>query len=344
MANAFTGKENTCYHARALAARLPDLCDLLTDLLLNPALDPEELERERQVILQEICSVEDAPDELVHVLFSRNYWSGHPLGSPVLGTAETVSGMDREAVRGFMRSSYLPDGLVAAAVGDFEHERLVDLLAEALGGLEVGTRPDGRKPPEPCPGLHVVPRDGEQAHLLLGYPAPSAVSEDRFKGAVLNLILGGNMSSRLFQEVREKRGLAYAVYSFQNTYSDSGLLAVYAGVAPGRAAEALRVVQEEISRLALEPVSAEELSDAKDNLVSSILLASENPDTRMTRLARNEYNFGRAVPIQEVVGHIEAVTIEDVAELAASLLDPALLGVTVLGPVDQDAMAKGMLN
>jgi predicted Zn-dependent peptidase len=205
-------------------------------------------------------------------------------------------------------------------------------LSELVPGASALTR----QPPSTRPGLHVVSRELEQAHLALGMPAPSATSEDRFVAAVLNLILGGNMSSRLFQEVRERRGLAYAVYSYLSSYSDSGMLGVYLGVAPGRAVEALTVVRAEMERLGAEPVAEHELSDAKESLKGSILLAAENPESRMSRLARNEYNFGRDVPVDEVVAQVEAVTAEDLESLARSLLDTAKLGVTVLGDVDED--------
>ncbi len=344
MANAFTSKENTCYHARALSEHLPELSDLLSDLLLRPALIVEELERERQVILQEIGSVEDTPDELVHLLFAQNFWPDHSLGRSVLGTVETVSALSRRDIVDYMGGTYLPCGLVVAAVGKLEHQELVDLLAPVLGESEPAPSCLNRTPPAPAAGLHLLHRELEQVHLVLGQGATSAVDPDRFACAMLNLILGGSMSSRLFQEVREKRGLAYAVYSFLNSYSDSGLLGVYLGVAPGRAAEALHVVRAEMARLAAEPVGPDELAHAKDNMRSSLLLAAESPEQRMYRLARSEYNFGRPVPLEEVVESIEAVSAEDISALAGRLLDPAGLGVTVLGPADQDALHKEMAS
>ena len=341
-ANAFTSKENTCYHARALAARLPEICDLLLDLLLRPAYHPEELERERQVIMQEISSQEDTPDELVHVLFGQNFWPGHPLGRPVLGFADTVGTIDRQAILDYQRQHYQPEGLVMAAVGDLEHRQVVELVSEALGALPMAPRSNHRAAPTASPGLHVVPRPLEQVHMVLGHPAPSAVHPDRFTAALLNLILGGNMSSRLFQEIREKRGLAYSVYSFLSAYSDSGVLGVYLGVSPSRAAEALRVARAEVEHLAAGPVSQEELADAKENLTGSILLAAENPENRMSRLARNEINFGRDIPLEEVVAQVEAVSAEDVSRLAGELLTPEGLSATVLGPADADELAKEM--
>jgi predicted Zn-dependent peptidase len=341
-ANAFTGKESTCYHARALSPRLGELTDLLTDLLLHPAYAPEELERERQVILQEIASQEDTPEELVHVLFGRNLWPGHPLGRPVLGTAETIAGLGRGDILDYQRSNYLPQDLVMSAVGNLEHERVVELVSQALGSLPAGDKNGRRVEPAPAPGLHIMRRSLEQVHLVLGHPAPAATDQRRFAAALLNLILGGTMSSRLFQEVRERRGLAYAVYSFLSTYSDSGVLGVYLGVAPGRAAEALAVVKAEIERLAAHPVEEEELAGARESLTGSILLAAENPESRMSRLAKNELNFGREVPLEEVADRVQAVTSGEISALAAELLAPGGLAVTVLGPADEDALHREM--
>ncbi|MEW5913648.1 MAG: pitrilysin family protein [Thermodesulfobacteriota bacterium] len=340
LANAFTSKEFTCFHARTLASHLPDIADILTDIFLNPAFAPAEMERERQVILQEISSVEDTPDELVHVLFGQQYWPGSPLGRPVLGTVESVAGLNREDLLAYVAAGYAPQRLVVAAVGDLEHQRLLELMGPALSGLSARPGANGRRPPASQPGLMVVPRASEQVHVALGAPAPSAVDPDRFAAALMNVILGGNMSSRLFQEVREKRGLAYAVYSYLSSYSDCGLLGVYLGVAPDRAAEALSVVRAEMARLAAEPVTGEELAHAKEHTKGSILLAAENPENRMARLARNEFNFGREVTLEEVAAAVEAVSVDDIIRLAARCLDPARLGVTVLGPVDAESLPK----
>lgn len=341
-ANAFTSKENTCFHARALAARLSELSDLLIDLLLHPAYHPEELERERQVILQEISYQEDTPDDLVHVLFGQNFWPGHPLGRPVLGSAESVAHIDRRTILHYQRQHYQPEGLVVSAVGNLEHQQVVDLVGEALGSLPMAPRSQQRSAPQSRPGLHVVPRPLEQVHMVLGHQAPSAVDPERFAAALLNLILGGNMSSRLFQEVREKRGLAYSVYSFLSAYSDSGALGVYLGVAPKRASEALRVARGEVERLATGPVSDQELADAKENLTGSILLSAENPETRMSRLARNEINFGKDIPLEEVVSQVESVSAEEVSRLAAQLLTPGELSATILGAAAADELAREM--
>ncbi len=334
MANAFTGKEHTCFHVRALSQHLPDICDLLLDMVLRPAYDPVELERERQVILQEISAVEDTPDDLVHVLFGENFWPDHPLGRPVLGRVETVASLGRQDLLDYQSAFYRPQGIVVAAVGNLEHQQLVDLVAEALGKIKPGRGDAGRRPAQASPGLHVKLRELEQVHITMGAPAPSAVDGDRFAAALLNLILGGNMSSRLFQEVRERRGLAYSVYSYLQPYSDSGMLGVYLGVSPRRACEAVKVTRGEMEKLAAGPIEQRELDDARDNLKGSILLAAENPENRMSRLARNELFFGRAIPLEEVLANIDAVTLEDVSRLASRVLDPRRLGATVLGTVD----------
>ncbi len=342
LANAFTSKEHTCYHARALANRLPEICDLLSDLLLNPTLDPAELERERDVILQEISSVEDTPEDLVHVLFGEGFWPDHPLGRSVLGSVESVAALDRPAIQAYLSEHYRPRRAVVSAVGNLEHQQVLDLLGPTLAALPSGGQEPPRTRPTVSPGLWLAQRDSEQAHLALGLAAPSSSAPERFAAALLNLILGGNMSSRLFQEVREKRGLAYSVYSYLSAYSDCGLLGIYLGVAPERAAEALAVVREELLRLAGEPPQEHELLDAKENLTGAILLAAENPESRMSRIARNEYQFGRQVEPAEAAAQVEAVTMEQIADLAASLLRPENLGVMALGPLDQDALTQGL--
>ena len=342
LANAFTSKENTCFHARALSEHMPGLGDLLLDLVLSPIYQPEELERERQVILQEICAVEDTPDDLVHVLFGQNFWPNHPLGRPVLGTSESVSSLNRQVILDYLHSAYRPEGMVVAAVGNLEHEQFVDMMSGPLTKLRSGGSANGRKPPRSSSGIHIKPRDLEQVHVAMGATAPSATHPARYATALLNLILGGNMSSRLFQEIREKRGLAYSIYSYYNTYSDSGMLGVYMGVAADRATEAMKVVRQEMAKLAAEGVSEDELSDARDNLKGSILLASENPESRMSRLARNELHFGRVISLDEIITQIDSITIEDIARMSGDILRGENLGATVLGPLDQEKSLREM--
>ena len=337
-ANAFTSKESTCFHARALPEHLSDVSDLLLDILLKPSYDPVELERERQVILQEISSVEDAPEELVHVLFSNRFWADHPLGRPILGSNSSVSQLTRDDILSYLRDSYSPEGLVVAAVGALEHQQVVDLVAPSLSLLPKTNGRAGRVPGAPNSGVFVKARDSEQAHILMGMPAPSATDEGRFTVSLLNLVLGGNMSSRLFQEIREKKGLAYAVYSYLGSYSDSGMLGIYMGVPPKRAGESVRVAMEQLNALADGLLEQSELSMAKDSLRSSILLSAENPESRMGRLARNEFNFGRDLPLKEILAKVEAVDLESIHLLAKEILDPAKVCLTALGPLTPEEL------
>ncbi len=338
-ANAFTGKENTCFHARALTEHLPEITDILCDIMLHPAYDPVELERERHVIIQEISFVDDTPDDLVHVLFAENLWPGHPLGRPILGTVPNVAGMDRQAMIDYMHSRYVPENLVVSAVGAVDHDQLVALLGDALGALPKRVKPNSRTTAEFHSGLHVINRELEQVQVVMGSSAPSVTDDDRFAASLLNIILGGSMSSRLFQEVREKRGLAYSIYSYLNSYSDLGLMGVGMGVSPDKLGEATKVVFDEMERLGSGDLKHNELSHAKDNIKGSILLAMESSESRMSRLARNEFHFGRYVPVEEVIEKIMAVEVEDVTRLAGETLRRDKMSVTVLGAADEDKLA-----
>jgi predicted Zn-dependent peptidase len=343
MANAFTSKEFTCFHARTLVEQMPLLCDMLLDILLHPRIDPEELERERQVIMQEISSVDETPDELVHVLFNRNYWPEHPLGAPILGTAQSVAKLNREAIISHLKSSYTAGGLVVSAVGAMDHSQILDLIAGPLSQLPALNSSDGRYPPKANPELHIRSHNTEQVHVILGAQAPSAVHKDRYAASLMNLMLGGGMSSRLFQEVREKRGLAYSVYSFINSYCDSGLLGIYMGIQPSRLQEGMEVVRQELLRIATQPVGRDELDDALMSLKGSILLSSESSETRMGRLARNEYNFGRSLSLEEILDNLYAVTVDDISRVAREILNLDNLGGTILGPVDENSISQGDL-
>lgn len=338
-ANAFTGKENTCFHARALAEHLPEITDILCDIMLHPSYDPVELERERHVIIQEISFVDDTPDDLVHVMFARNLWPGHPLGRPILGEAENVANMDRQDMIDYLRTRYVPQNMLVSAVGAVDHDQLVGLLGDALGALPQVAKTNGRKKAEFNSGLHVAPRELEQVQVVMGAPAPSITDEDRFAASLLNIILGGSMSSRLFQEVREKRGLAYSIYSYLNSYSDLGLMGVGMGVAPEKLGEAMKVVFDEMERLGAGDLLHNELSHAKDNIKGSILLAMENSESRMSRLARNEFHFGRYIPVEEVIERIMNVEVEQVTALAARILNRRNMSITVLGDADKDKLA-----
>lgn len=331
-ANAFTTKENTCFHGKVLADQLPRLFDLLSDIVLNPLYDAAELDKERQVVLQEIYTAEDTPDDYVHDLFGRCFWGDSAFGRPIMGQVETVSGFARPLLLEYRRTHYLPQRLVIAAAGRLEHEQLVDMAGTVFGNLS-NDLPGGDRPPVATqPGYHHYERDLEQVHLVLGGPAPAAGENTRFVAVLLNLILGGNMSSRLFQEIRENLGLCYAIYSFLHCYSDTGLLGINAAVSPDRLETVLAIIHQEMRKLREETVSPAELQAALDYSRASFYLSAEDSDNRMLRLAKNEINFGRYLSYEEVLAHLAAVTPEQIRDMAQIWLDPDTWQTVCLGP------------
>ena len=335
-ANAFTSKEQTCFYAKVLPEDLPRLLDLLTDLLLNPLFGEEDIEREKQVVLQEIKMVEDSPEELVHELFSAFLWNSSPLGRPILGTWETVSRLDRARILAHFERFYGPPNLVVAAVGRAKHEELLEIL-EKYGSSFRKAEPPLRQALRPQSGVKVYRRSLEQVHFVLGVSTPGARDEARYAALLFNTLLGGNMSSRLFQEIREKRGLAYAVYSFLSLYEDRGCLGVYAAVEKKNLKETLKIMADEIKALMEGEFRPDELTAALDHLKSAILLSSDSPDHRMSRLARNELLFSRYIPYEESINAIKALTPAQVASLAREIFTP-LPALAVLGPVAEDEL------
>jgi len=331
-ANAFTTKENTCFHGKVLAEHLPRLFDLLSDIVLQPLYQAEELEKERQVILQEIGNAEDTPDDHVHDLFSRCFWGDSAFGRPIMGQAETVQGFTRDHLLEYRRRHYNPERLVIAAAGRLDHDALVALAETAFASLAPGTQNTHRVPVSSRPGYHHYERDLEQVHLVLGGQAPAAGEASRFVAVLLNLILGGNMSSRLFQEVRENLGLCYSIYSFLNCYSDTGLLGISAAVSPNNLPRLLKTIHREMRRLQQELVSSQELQAALDYSRASFYLGAEDSDNRMLRLAKNEINFGRYLSYEEVISHLAAVTPEQIREMARDCLNLDNWQTVCLGP------------
>lgn len=333
--NAFTSMEHTCYHARVLDERLETMVDILTDIFLHSVFDPQEVERERPVILQEIGMVEDLPEEHVHVLAGQTFWDGHPLGRSILGTRETVSALDSASIRRFFRERYRPGRIVVAAAGRFEPGRLLDLLGRAFASLPSGDSFPARTPPRSRPRVAVHPRALEQAHLVLLTEGLPVGDPRRYGLALLNTILGGNMSSRLFQEIREKRGLAYTVYSFVSSHADAGIVGVYLAVAPHHVSEAVSRVVAEMARMAREPVTASELAGAVEYLRGGLLLAAESTDAQMVRIAQNELHFGEEQPLAHVLERLAAVTSAELCGLAAGLFRKSHAALTLLGAVDE---------
>ena len=344
LSNASTGKETTLFHSRVLDKHFSNLADILSDIFLNSVFDPNEMDRERQVILQEISMVEDTPDEYVHVLFNHLFWMNHPLGMSILGTDETVSGIDKETILGYIRRFYTPDRIILAAAGGIDHDVLIDCFEPLFEPLEPAREEHPRTMPEINGGVLCHYKDTEQAHICLGGKAPHLSSDLRFAGAILNTILGGSMSSRLFQEIREKRGLAYAVYSFLSAYIDTGLLGVYVGTDPKQVNRVLGLINREIRDIQKGDLTQSDLVEAREHLIGGILLGAESTDTRMIRLAKNEYVFGRYMDFDEMVAKLEKVTLDEVIAVAVETFQEKAVSLAVLGPIKEEALDLDCLN
>lgn len=336
LANAFTSREQTCFHAKVLDYHLPDVVDLLSDICLNSKFDPGELTREQGVIVQEIKMVDDTPDEHVHVILPQVIWPDHPLGRSILGREDSVTGAGPDDLKTYLKQAYQPNRIVVAATGNLDHDRFVELVRPAFAALAPTNGLRKRTDPAPDVSQVIKSKPLEQTHICLALPGFSAVDDQRFPTALLNSALGGSMSSRLFQEVREKRGLAYSVYSYIAAYSTIGFVGVYLGVAPEMASKALGVVMEVLAEVKASGLGSDELAKAKEHLKGSILLSAESTDNRMNRLARNEFNFGRLVDLDEVAQRIDQVTEADVIRAAGEIIDPTKCCLAALGPdVDQ---------
>jgi len=329
--NAFTSREYSCYYAKVLARKLPLAVDLLSDIVLNSIFDLDEMEKERRVILQEIHMLEDAPDDLVHDLFSQTFWQGHPLGRSIIGTAETVGELSRDALLNFMQVHYCGSNIVVCAAGDLEHDQIVDSISTAFARVAAGCRQPLCSLPEYQHRVNVVDKGLEQVHICLGTRALPQNHPNRFESYLLNTILGGSMSSRLFQKIREEQGLAYSIYSYLNCHSDAGALVLYAGTSPEDAAHVISIMLKELKRFKVEPVSEEELHFAREQLKGQLLLSMESTDNRMTRLAKNEIYLGRNPSLKEVLSGFDRVTVSDIQRLAEFILRDDYLTLQTMG-------------
>ena len=329
--NAFTGKEYTCYYAKVLGEDVKMTTELLADIFLESVFAPEEIDRERQVVLQEISQAEDTPDDFIHDLFNLHFWQGHPLSLPIFGSVDTVNAIDRELMVSFMADRYRAERVLIAAAGAVDHDRLVADCERLFGAIPGnGKRTEVEAPHERVMVLN-HPKKLEQAHLCIGSPGLSQVAPLRYAAYLLNTALGGGMSSRLFQEVREKRGRVYSIYSFLSAFLDSGYFGIYAGTSPDWVDEVIEVSLNEIAKVAHEGLRNDELTRAKSQLKGNMLLGMESTDSRMNRLARNEIYFRRDVPLEEIAREIENVTNEQVIELASSSFKPDRMGLVMLG-------------
>ena len=341
--DAFTAKEYASYYIKVLDEHLPLAVEVLADIVMRPAFSPEDIEREKKVVLEEIKMVEDTPDDLVHELFTENFWANHPLGRPILGTRETVESLSAEGLRRYFTSAYSAPNLIIAATGNIEHEKVRDLVTRAFEGVPLKSEPLDEAPPQVVPKIVVRNKELEQSHVCLGTPGYRQDHEDRYSSYVLNTILGGSMSSRLFQNVREKRGLAYAVFSGLSAYRDAGSMTIYAGCANDAVGELIDVVIAELRRLKDEPLPESELQRAKDHLKGSLMLNLESTSSRMSHLARQEIYFDRQFGLDETLEGVERVTVADIARVARDLFADGALAATVLGNVNGLQLPKERL-
>ena len=341
--NAFTSLEHTCYHAKVMDTHLETMFDILSDIFLNSVFYEKEIENERAVILQEIGMVEDSPDEYVHILSGNNFWGENSLGRSILGSRENIMGFDSKTIKGFFHRFYQPERIVISIAGNIQHDRFVDLVTPAFESVQPGNGLPKRVTPDGHPLTNLHHRNLEQVHICLGTKGIPITDPRRYAYSLMNTILGGNMSSRLFQEIRERRGLAYAVYSFISSYVDTGMFGAYTGVDPKNAHESISLILKEIDRLKSSPVSPDELRKAKEFTKGNLLLASESNDNQMVRIAQNDTHFGRFIPLQEVLDNIEAVTADEILELAESLFQPNRFALTMLGPVDDKLAYEDIL-
>jgi len=331
--DAFTAKEYAGYYLKVLDEHLPLAVDLLGDIVLRPAFAREDIEREKKVVLEEIKMVEDTPDDLVHELFTEHFWQDHPLGRPILGQPDTVAALTADAVRQYFQGVYTAGNLIVAAAGNVEPARIRELVEKQFGDLKASGASDADVPPRVVPNVIIRNKELEQSHVCLGAGGYQQDHADRYASYVLNTVLGGSMSSRLFQNVREKRGLAYAVYSGLTSYRDAGSLTVYAGCANAAVGELVDVVVAELRRMKTEPPPDDELRRAKDHLKGSLMLNLESTSSRMSHLARQEMYFDRQFGLDETLEGVEQVTREHLERVACGLFPADALAATVLGAV-----------
>ena len=331
--NAFTDREHTCFYLRVLSNHLAGALDVLSDMLLHAALDPDAVERERQVILEEIRSYEDAPDDLVHDLFAAALWPGHPLGWPVAGTAASVGGLGPGDLRGFMQRRYRPGVALVTAAGQLDHDEIVEQVGRALGEWTGTAPPVTLTRPAAHRAVVFRAKDIEQVHVCLGVPGLPQAHPDRYAMAVLEQALGGGMSSRLFQEIREERGLAYSISAYHAPYRDTGAFVVYAGTSPDTCRDVVRLTVRILGE-ARRGLPAGDVARAKESLKGGLMLDLETPGSRMSKLARSEQYFGRQFSLDEILMDVDRVGDGDVRRLAETVLAPGAYTFAAVGPFD----------
>jgi predicted Zn-dependent peptidase len=330
--DAFTGKETICFNVKSLSDHVPIALDVLADLVLNPTFASTDIERERDVILEEIKIDEDNPDVLVHELFTQNFWKDHPLGKPILGTTATVGLLDQQKLFEYHSGRFRGGNMVFSAAGNLDHDEFVQAVTHKFAPLTAGEAVHEMQAPEASARIVLRNKKGlEQVQLCLGVPAPPITDDNRYATLILNTVLGGGMSSRLFQTIREERGMAYSIYSDLSPYTDTGSLCVYAGTSVGKVLEVVDLVLAEFRNLKETVLGEEELTRAKDQLKGNILMGLESSNARMANLARQEMYFHQFFVVEEIIARIDAVDAAQVQIMAQRLFDPNRIAVTLLG-------------
>jgi len=335
--NAFTGKEYTCYYIQVLDTHLELALDVLSDMLLSSKFDGADINREREVVLEEVHMYEDTPDELVHDIHLSNIWAGHALGRNIIGTIPSIEKFDENVIHQYYSDFYTSDNIVIAAAGNLTHDKL-EALSERYFGKMRGSKkhPLMIEPPKIVPANTIQIKAVEQVHLCIGTTSVPQSSPDIYALHILNNILGGGISSRLFQSIREEKGLAYSIYSYQTNYSDCGLFTIYAGTRPSNTAQVTELIWQNIVALKAKGITSRELSKTKEQLKGGLLLGLESSSSRMSRIGKMEITLGKHITLDEVVAKIDNVSLEDVSQMTKQLFNPETLCITALGPVTEE--------
>lgn len=342
--DAFTSREFTCFLANCLDENLSMTMDLMVDILLNPVFPEDEIERERAVILEEIRSIEDTPDDYIHDILMQGFWKDHPLGRPIIGIKSTVGSVTRDSLKNYYHKAYQPQRIILAAAGNLHHEEILDMVKDIIPSPEEPHVFPAQSSPTIVPNVSLKKKELEQVHLCLGTAGLTHADDSRHAGYLLNTILGSGLSSRLFQTIREERGLAYSVFSYSSSYKDTGMLVVYAGTKKESAEEVIDLVLKEFQKLKTDPVPKDELEKAKNQLKGNMMLGLESTVNRMSRLAKQEMYFGRRYTLSETLEAIDKVKQKDIKNLANRIMDTRYLNLASIGPLDGISLEKKQLT
>ena len=342
--DAFTTKEHTGFYVQVLDDHLPLAVDLLTDILLHSLFDADELEREKSVVMQEIKMIEDTPDDLIHDLFAAQVWEGHPLGRPILGTREAVTGFGRDVILTHFGEHYVPPKLIIAVAGNMTHDRVVGLFRAGFDGFSRASLERSDEPPRMRAGVNIVHKTLEQVHLVMGFPGLHHSAPERYALFLLNDVIGGSMSSRLFQEVRERQGMVYSIHSSVQAFLDTGVLYVQAASDAANFSKVLKSILKELRQVKKDGVTEEELKRAKDHLKGNLMLSMESTSSRMHRLANLEMHLGSFLTADAILAAIDGVCRDEVQALISELLDEERLALTTLGPLDRRNLPRDLLH